>query len=456
MALLVALSTVMAVQGPASAAIQVFPVPTPSAGLGRIVTAPNGDMWFVEKDAQKLARITPSGQIAETDPIGSGQYSQMVDLDIGPDGTIWALVDQGRWVMRYQPWIAGDGNTKYIQVSSSNYPYGKQIRVSASGVPWVTLRYDEIGIGYVASPSSASPQFVWPTNPPSCGSSLAVNVGTVWCQKYSPGQDLIKVGSGGTGGTPYPQADAGRGITSMSAGPVGSVWFTRHASGTMTTSPWLGSIGYLTEATGRTREWRTGDRTAPTSLVREGGTMWFTSIGAAKGIGHLDANGAGALTKVGNYRPTALTVGKDGAIWFTDATTNVIVRVTKDQLRTTNVDPGANSVFTRPGGPGTARQPAGRVKAPARPIRVRKKTLRVRIACPVATGCAGTAKALDRRGRALTKARGYQLRAGQTKVVALKVTKAGLKRLKTKPTKVKVTLVGADGKVSTTKVKARR
>lgn len=50
------------VAAPAHADVTVYPVPTSDAGLGRIVTAPNGDMWFVERDTNQIGRITPGGR----------------------------------------------------------------------------------------------------------------------------------------------------------------------------------------------------------------------------------------------------------------------------------------------------------------------------------------------------------------------------------------------------------
>ncbi|MBN9612117.1 MAG: hypothetical protein J0H64_01390, partial [Actinobacteria bacterium] len=356
---------VVAPAPPARAAATAYPVPTASAGLGRIVTIPAsagsahfaGSMVFIEKDAQKLGQVYWSGtqwQIAEFAIGGSTQYSQVMDVDVAGDGTIWVLVDQGRKAMRFRPWITGPGNVDYITLSSN--PVGKRIRVSASGTPWITWNYDTEKIVSI-NPATLAVQT--PVSPPACGPNLAVTATELWCQAWSPGADLIRVGAGGSGGTPFPQSGAGRDVYALSPGPVGSVWYARHAGGTMTSSPWLGGVGYLNATTGVYREFNTGERTAPESLVQQNGIMWFTSLGPAKGIGHLDATGHGALTQVGGYRPTALTVGSDGAIWFTDATTNVIVRVPVSDLQTTNVDPGAGSVFAAAQPPTIVKQTPG-------------------------------------------------------------------------------------------------
>lgn len=42
-----------------------FPLPTPNAGLGNIVAAPDGALYFTEPQASKIGRITMQGQISE-------------------------------------------------------------------------------------------------------------------------------------------------------------------------------------------------------------------------------------------------------------------------------------------------------------------------------------------------------------------------------------------------------
>ena len=332
---------VTAPSSPAHAAASAYPIPTANAGLGRIVTHPNGNMWFVERDARKLGVIQPNGQVFD---FATGGTGQVMDLDIDANGVIWVLINQGRDVMRYDPAAPSASNTHFIHLGDS--PGGKRIRISPSGKPWVTWNYDT---QHLISIDPVSLQPSTPPNSAACGPNLSMSSGDLWCQAYSPGADIIRIAPGGSGFTRFPQSGAGRDVYSLSPGPVGSVWYARHASGTMTSSPWLGGVGYLNAATGQFTEFDTGQRTAPESLVLSGGTVWFTSVGAAKGIGHLNATGSGALTQVGNYRPTALTVGADGAIWFTDATTNAIVRVPMNELQTTNVDPGQGSVFLDPG-----------------------------------------------------------------------------------------------------------
>ena len=134
-----------------------------------------------------------------------------------------------------------------------------------------------------------------------------------------------------------------------------------------------------TPAPAKVTAFNTGSRTAPADLVQgPDGNMWFTSIGAAAGIGHLSRGGRGALTAIGGYEPTSLTFAKDGAIFATDATNNVIIRVTTDQLQRTNVDPGAGSVLVggAAGAQVSARSSCGRSRSPS------DNAVALRLTCP--------------------------------------------------------------------------
>lgn len=64
-----------------------FAVPTPGADLYSIVTAPDGNLWFTERQTNKIGRLTPAGVFTEfriptADSAPKG-------LTVGPDGALW-------------------------------------------------------------------------------------------------------------------------------------------------------------------------------------------------------------------------------------------------------------------------------------------------------------------------------------------------------------------------------
>lgn len=425
-----AMALVPGLGSPAAAGTTVFPVPTSSAGLGRIVTAPDGNMWFVEADANKVGRITPSGQITEYPfPAEFPGTTTLKDLDVAPDGTIWVVYESGERARHMNP----DGSTITDGVIGS-YPYGEQVRVGPDGTAWITMSFDEdYVIRIVGSTIYEHP------NAPECEDSLGEAAdGSMWCRQ---GAGLIHLNADASGGVTYPAGRFAAYPYAIAAGPVGSIWFGRYSSGTMFTSPSDGEVGYLDAGTAQITAFDTGSRTAPADLVQgPDGSMWFTSIGAAAGIGHVSPQGTGALTAIGGYEPESLTFAHDGSIFATDPTNNVIIRVTTDGLQQTNVDPGDGSVFTQ--GPTTPTQPgtpgatvAGTVKAPKKPVRIKRNRVPVTIACPAdAAGCRGkaTLRSAKKPHKILARAATYQVKPGKKKTVRLKLTKAGRKAVRTK------------------------
>lgn len=477
--LLAGLLTVLTSSTAAQAAVTVYPVPTSNAGLGRIVTAPDGAMWFLMSDANKVGRITSAGQIQEfalpapsTSTDGPAQ-----DLDVSPDGTVWVTTDHGSRLTRLSSagTVVADWTFPNYGGCVGSCPYGGDVRVDPSGVAWVTMNYDESFIVKVSPDGS----LMRPANAPACDDVLGEAAdGSMWCQGgEAMGQDtIVRVNADAAGGATYPLPQDATYPMGIAAGPVGSIWFTRSSRGSFITNPDDGSIGYLDAGSGGTKTWSTGSRSAPQDLVQApDGTMWFTNRGAAPAIGHISATGVGAIAAVGNYQPTSLTVGSDGAIWFTDATSNAIVRVTTDQLQTTNVSLGQGVTMiapggaSGPGGPGGPTGPGGQIrqvgalpKQGTKVVAVRRSRVPVVVSCPrtATAGCAGwLAVEVAKGGKPVTKPRDYAVATGKTQKIKVKMTKKGAMRLrrgKVVVLRAELTAVGAKKPGATRTFKARR
>lgn len=418
--------------------LTVYPVPTSAAGLDEIVTAPNGDMWFVEEKANKVGRITPAGVISEfalpatTTGVTEGAY----DLTVAPDGTIWVVFDFGRKIVQLD---LGTGvGTVY---SLGPYPYGEEVEIGPDGVPWVSMSFDVDGLVRVLPTGT-----VWHPNAPPCDGELArAGNGGMWCS--SSDTRLILANSDASGGVTYPLPNNATTLRSLAAGPTGAMWFSRYSS-TLYTSPARGDIGWIDQATGATTIFSTGSNTGPRSLVRgPDGAMWFTNQGVGKGIGHLHPDGTGAITRVGDYSPWSMTFDRAGFVWFTDSVNNSIIRVDPAQLQVTDAEVGDGSVFTVPTTAPVTQ--VGKVAAGKKPLRARRNKVRVPVVCPKAAKSACTGVAVlrhQKRGKVLSRTRAYQVRPGKRTVVVLRLIKAGKKAVKRKPVKVRVTLVTRDGR----------
>lgn len=387
----------------------------------------------------------------------------MHDLTVAADGTLWVIHDSGRSIVHAD--VTAQTARQY---ELGPYPYGSRVAMGPDGVPWVTMDFDEEGVSRVL-PDGA----YWHPNAPECEGAIAGGSdGTMWCQDWD---GLIALNGDASGGVRYPLPQSATYPYSLAPGPTGSIWFARYSPSALWSSAKWGNVGWLDRSDGKATVFETGSRTAPLSLVPgPGGTMWFTSIGDAAGIGHVDAQGRGALTKIAEYSPRFMTFGPDGNIWFTDETNNVIVRVAPSALQVTNVDPGEGSVFTtaqppapQPPGtqpPGTSPEPraseVGRVAVGKKPLKVRKNKVRVPVSCPKSTEspCRGRLRLRHhKKNRAFTTTQGYVVKPGRKRAVAVKLTRQGRKAVRRTPTKVRATLLDPQGRAMRNKtVRVRR
>src|SRR5215467_3944927 len=70
-----------------SGTITEFPIPTPNSGPNAITAGSDGNLWFTEGGAYKIGQITPSGTISELSVPTSA--SDPEGITKGPDGNLW-------------------------------------------------------------------------------------------------------------------------------------------------------------------------------------------------------------------------------------------------------------------------------------------------------------------------------------------------------------------------------
>ena len=75
-----------------------FALPTTHAGPESITTGPDGNLWFTEHDANKIGRITPTGEVTEF-PIPTDSTRPVV-IASGPDGALWFTEPLGNKIGR--------------------------------------------------------------------------------------------------------------------------------------------------------------------------------------------------------------------------------------------------------------------------------------------------------------------------------------------------------------------
>jgi virginiamycin B lyase len=74
---------------PRTRRLRTFKTPTPGSGPESITTGPDGALWFTERNAAKVGRITTSGRITEF-PLPAGSLPRGITR--GPDGALWVTL----------------------------------------------------------------------------------------------------------------------------------------------------------------------------------------------------------------------------------------------------------------------------------------------------------------------------------------------------------------------------
>ena len=265
-------------QAYADPTIDEYSVTTSQSGPLGITTGPDGNLWFTENNGNKIGKITPSGSIQEWSIPTSSSGANSITT--GPDGNLWfteSLVDK---IGRITP--SGSIQEWSIPTSSSN---ASNIITGPDGNLWFTENIQSIGV-----PS------------------------------------VIKVGRITTKGTIYEfpgptnTVISDSGITSLTNGLDGNLWFTEGTSNQIGRFTTNGSITEYTIPT--TDSFPVGITTGPD------GNLWFTEQSGNK-VGRITPSGTANDFSVptSSSNPAIISPGPDGNLWFTEHGGNKIGRV---------------------------------------------------------------------------------------------------------------------------------
>jgi virginiamycin B lyase len=282
-----------------------------------ITAGPDGALWFTSLAADgRIGRITPAGAVTEFALPVPNSVPQ--DITAGPDGALWfteanVTVVPGGAIINEIGRITTSGIVTEFPLTPSAYPQG--ITSGPDGALWFT----EAGgnqIGRITL-SGAITEFAIPT------------------------------------ARSYPQR--------ITTGPDGALWFTESGSN---------KIGRITTA-GAVTEFTIPAGGAPWGITAgPDGAVWFTE-GFGPVLGRLTVTGV--FSNLGEPIPSyyasgeaparprntrGITVGPDGALWFTEAGVNAIFRVglapAAARPRATSAAPAARPIGPSAASPGLA------------------------------------------------------------------------------------------------------
>lgn len=269
---------------------------TADAGLADIVLGPDGKLWFAEQKLDKIGRVTPDNPpVIEEFPLPA-DFKSPFNITVGPDGNIWATAQ-------------GPANGGVVRMNPAN--------------PADTQGKDGYGVANAAGIAAGPDGKIW------LGSMTGL---------------VVRIDPATLDEEATSDFATGFNIRNLAPGPDGNVWVTDFG----------GKIARITPSGTITQFDPAGDA-AWDIVAGPDGNLWYTAPeGADTKIGRVTPAGDFGLqysaTPVGDQR--GITIGPDGALWFAEAFSNDIGRMTLDgqfSTVTAGISPGARPEYIAPG-----------------------------------------------------------------------------------------------------------
>ncbi len=253
------------------------PLPTAAAQPQDIVQGPDGNMWFTERGANQIGRIsgTSPGTIDEC-PVATGGLQPDI-IVVGPDGALWYTELGSNSVGRMPPGNPA-GVTRFPGIGLIS-PRG--IAVGPDGNLWIA---DADGAGPKVIRLSPAGTAV--------GSPIALPIG------FNP-----------------------RGIT---LGPDGNMWVGNFST--------PGSVARITTGVTPALDPLAGfpvPAGTPIDVIGgSDGNVWYAGQGTT--VGKIAPDGTATAFTSKGVDPFGVTLGPDGAVWFAEFQANAVGRVGTD------------------------------------------------------------------------------------------------------------------------------
>ena len=288
--------------------ITEFPVPTAGSGVFGIVAGPDGSLWFTEPLANKIGRITLSGEISEFALPSDGAPGRIA---LGPDGNLWFTEYTADRIGRIS--VSGE-ITEFPVPTVGSLPRG------ITGGPDGNLWFAEEGgnrIGRITTSGEVA-EYDVPTPQAGLNGVAFSSDGNLWFTE----SNAFQVGRIGPSGEirefaleprfGYPHA--------IAPGADGRIWFTQ-IPGSVSTMGRIAPDGTLQEIALATY-------TASDLTSAPDGDLYFTQSDGLIGRVPLQGSIVRYAIPSGGGNPQGIAVAADGTVWFAEPDLNRIGRLT--------------------------------------------------------------------------------------------------------------------------------
>lgn len=279
-----------------------YSIPTPQSLPGSITQGPDGNLWFTETAANKIAKITPLGSITEY--VLPTEDSRPNGIVQGPDGNLWFTEPGSNKIGKVTPTGA------ITEYPIPNAPW--HITAGPDGNLWFTGRTGTISKITISGVVTEYP--VASTTGP--GNITQGSDGNIW---FTEAYKVGKITADGLV-TEYPLSDSpssdyDRQLDAIALGSDGNIWAT--AGG----ATWrIGMTGASTFYPTPSQYWGT-----PGIAPGLNGSLWFTEL-YGNNVARITTDGViheYAIPTSGAF-PNGIVQGPDGNIWFTEQAGNKI------------------------------------------------------------------------------------------------------------------------------------
>jgi virginiamycin B lyase len=348
----------------AAAAVTQTPTPTQPSNPVGIVEGSDGALWFTEPGADRIGRLTTSGQFSEF-PIPTAN-ADPEQITRGSDGALWFTETAANQIGRI-PTNATPGSgaqiTQFPVPTSNSRPLG--IAAGSDGALWFTeSNANQIGrIPTNATPGTGAQITEFPIT------MTAIDTGPVGIASGSDGalwfteaavDAIARIPTTATpivtGIQTYPLPATGAGLGQITSGPDGALWFTENSASKIGRIPPDAAPGSSAQVT----EYRTpsigplGIAAASIGVDSQGPIpgLWLTEQGGEFNASEVTAFDPATRAFSSNPLsagdvPAAVVGGPDGAVWFTNRSHSEIGRIPAPALGGTP-SPTEGVTFTDP------------------------------------------------------------------------------------------------------------
>jgi uncharacterized repeat protein (TIGR01451 family) len=295
-----------------ASAVTEFAIPTAGSSPYGITAGPDGNLWFVENDGNKVGNITPGGAVTEyaIPNLGSLPFG----ITAGPDGDLWFTEFKNNKVAKIFP---SGGVFEFPLPNGNSAPGGPAgITAGPDGNLWFVEFFGN-KVGRI-TPAGAVTEFRLPWSNSGPTGITAGPDGNLWFTESNGNKVGEITRAGAVAEFPLPTANSQpEGIT---AGPDGNLWFTESNAN---------KVGRITPA-GAVTEFPipTGGSQPYGITAGADGNLWFTELNGNQ-VGRITP--AGAVTEfpipTANSQPEGITEGPDHNLWFTEANGNKVGRI---------------------------------------------------------------------------------------------------------------------------------